>query len=253
MIEIDLNADLGEGFGLYTFGSDETLLESITSANIACGYHAGDPGQMRLTVERCAERGIAIGSHPGLPDRLGFGRREMKVTPEEASDYVLYQTGALLAFVRAAGSELHHVKLHGALYHMASTDEAIAQSIVEGLRRLDRSLLLFGLPGSRLEQAAQLAGITFVAEGFADRAYMPDGSLADRRLAGAVLHDEVEAAEQAVSLAVNREANTIGGGRVKLAVQTICLHGDAPDAAARAKRIRGALVAAGATLRAPDR
>ncbi|MFD0671555.1 LamB/YcsF family protein [Cohnella sp. GCM10027633] len=253
MIEIDLNADLGEGFGPYTFGSDEAILESISSANIACGYHAGDPYQMRSTVERCVDRGIAIGAHPGLPDRLGFGRREMKVTPEEASDYVLYQTGALQAFVRVAGGSLRHVKLHGALYHMASTDEELARSIVRGVCRLDRSLLLFGLPGSFMESAAREEGIAFVPEGFADRAYKPDGRLADRKLPGAVLHAEGQAEAQAVSLAVNKEAATIDGTLVRLRVRTICVHGDTPDAAERAARIRRALIASSVTIRPPNR
>jgi len=253
MIEIDLNADLGEGYGLYTFGSDEQLLESISSANIACGYHAGDPHRMRETVERCLARGITVGAHPGLPDRLGFGRREMRVSPEEACDYVLYQTGALQAFVRAAGGTLGHVKLHGALYHMAMTDKAIADAIVRGLYRLDRSLLLFGLPGSRLEASANESGMTYVAEGFADRAYMPDGSLAPRRLPDAVLHDDRKAAEQAVSLAVRGEASTIGGGQVAVGVRTLCIHGDAPNAAERANRIRHALETNGVQIRSPKR
>lgn len=253
MIAMDLNADLGEGYGLYTFGSDEQLLESISSANIACGYHAGDPHRMRETAERCLARGIAVGAHPGLPDRLGFGRREMSVTAEEACDYVLYQTGALQAFVRAAGGTLGHVKLHGALYHMAMTDKAMADAIVQGLCRLDRSLMLFGLPGSRLEASAIESGMTFVAEGFADRAYMPDGSLAPRSLPGAVLHDDHQAAEHAVSLAVRGEASTIDGGNVPVIVRTLCIHGDAPNAAERANRIRQTLEVNGVQIRSPKR
>ena len=253
MIGIDLNADLGEGYGLYTFGSDEDLLESISSANVACGYHAGDPHRMRETVERCLARGIAVGAHPGLPDRVGFGRREMGVTPDEASDYVLYQTGALQAFVRAAGGTLGHVKLHGALYHMATTDQAIADAIVQGLCRLDRSLMLFGLPGSRLEASANESGMAFVAEGFADRAYMQDGSLAPRRLPGAVLHDDRKAAEQAVMLVMRGEASTIDGGNVAVGVRTLCIHGDAPNAAERARTIRQALEKNGVQIRRPKR
>ncbi len=251
MISMDLNADLGEGYGLYTFGSDDELLESISSANIACGYHAGDPRLMRETAERCLARGIAVGAHPGLPDRLGFGRREINVTPEEACDYVLYQTGALLAFVRAAGGTLGHVKLHGALYHMAMTDKAISDAIVQGLCRLDRKLMLFGLPGSRLEASANESGMAFVAEGFADRAYMPDGSLAPRRLPGAVLHEDTKAAEQALSLAIRGEASTIGGGNVAVGIRTLCIHGDATNAAERARTIRHALEKNGVQIRCP--
>lgn len=253
MIAIDLNADFGEGYGLYAFGSDEELLESISSANIACGFHAGDPHRMRETVERCLERGIAVGAHPGLPDRLGFGRREMRVSPEEACDYVLYQTGALQAFVRAAGGTLGHVKLHGALYHMAMTDKAMADAIVQGLCRLERSLLLFGLPGSRLEASANEAGMAFVAEGFADRAYMQDGGLAPRQLPGAMLHEDVKASAQAVSLATRGEALTIDGGNIAVGVRTLCIHGDAPNAAERARRIRQALENNGVKIRSPMR
>lgn len=248
---IDLNADLGEGFGLYTFGSDQELMESISSANIACGFHAGDPHRMREAVERCLERGIAVGAHPGLPDRLGFGRREMRVTPSEASDYVTYQTGALQAFVQAAGGTLRHVKLHGSLYHMASIDQALADEIVQGLYRLDRAIMLFGLPGSRLEAAANERGMAYVAEGFADRAYVQDGSLAPRQLPGAVLDEEQAIAAQAVSLAAQGETTTIDGGSIELRVRTICIHGDAPHAAERARRIRHALAFAGVEIRPP--
>ncbi|MFC5528623.1 LamB/YcsF family protein [Cohnella yongneupensis] len=253
MNEIDLNADLGEGFGLYAFGSDDELLASISSANIACGYHAGDPHQMRATVERCLERGIAIGAHPGLPDRLGFGRREMQVTPGEASDFVLYQTGALQAFVRAAGGKLCHVKLHGALYHMASTDQALAEAIAGAVYRFDPSLLLFGLPGSRLETAATECGLGFVPEGFADRTYRRDGRLASRQLPGAVWHEDEKAVAQAISLVKQGEAATIDGGSVVMRVRTICLHGDTPNAAQSAKRIRQALLAEGIIIQRPTR
>ena len=251
MIAMDLNADLGEDYGLYTFGSDEELMESISSANIACGYHAGDPHRMRDTAERCLERGIAVGAHPGLPDRLGFGRREMSVSPEEASDYVLYQTGALQAFVRAAGGTLGHVKLHGALYHMAMSDKAMADAIVQGLCRLDRSLMLFGLPGSQLERSANETGMAFIAEGFADRAYAQDGSLASRQQQGAVLHVDSEAAEQAVSLALRGEALTIDGVNIAVRVRTLCIHGDALNAAGRARTIRQALEINGVKIRSP--
>lgn len=252
MNEIDLNADLGEGFGIYAFGSDDELLRSISSANVACGFHAGDPHEMRKTVERCLERGVAIGAHPGLPDRLGFGRRDMRATPEEASDFVLYQTGALQAFVRAAGGTLRHVKLHGALYHMASTDEKLAEAIARGLRRLDDSLLVFGLPGSRLETAALASGLRFIPEGFADRAYLPDGGLAPRNLPGAVLLEEERVAAQAVALATRGEAATADGGSLKLAVRTICLHGDTPRAAAHASLVRQALSSAGVRIAPPS-
>jgi UPF0271 protein len=239
MTTIDLNADMGEGFGPYYWGADEILLEYVSSANIACGFHAGDPHTMRIAVESCLNHKVAMGAHPGLPDRLGFGRREMAITPEEASDFVLYQVGALQAFVQAAGGMLRHVKLHGALYHMAAKDERLSSSIVSTIQRLNPELMLYGPPGSQLQYAASAMGIRFVAEGFADRAYLPDGSLVDRNMPGAVIEQPEMAARQAITL-------TEEG-----LFQTLCLHGDTPKAAEHAKHIAQCLKAAGITIQSP--
>ncbi|QJD87544.1 LamB/YcsF family protein [Cohnella herbarum] len=239
MIAIDLNADMGEGFGAYDWGADDILLEYVSSANIACGFHAGDPHTMRKTVGSCLKRGVAIGAHPGLPDRLGFGRREMAVSPEEAGDFVLYQIGALQAFVKAAGGKLRHVKLHGALYHMAARDERLASAIVEAVQRTEPELMLFGPSGSKLHKAALESGVVFVTEGFADRAYLPNGELMPRNIPGAVLEHSEEIVRQAVSLAT--------GGLV----QTLCLHGDTPSAAEHARHIAQGLLKSGIPIEAP--
>ncbi|MCD9024178.1 LamB/YcsF family protein [Cohnella silvisoli] len=241
MITIDLNADIGEGFGAYEWGSDETLLEYVSSANIACGFHAGDPHTMSKTVESCLKHGVAIGAHPGLPDRLGFGRREMAVTPEEAGHFVLYQVGALQSFVRAYDGRLQHVKLHGALYHMAARDEQMAQTIVKVIRLLEPELLLYGPSGSCLHAAADSEGIRFISEGFADRAYMPDGSLVPRHLPGAVIENTESAVNQAVSLARAGQ------------VQTLCLHGDTPKAKEHAEQIAHRLRSSGVSIQPPGR
>lgn len=238
MTTIDLNADMGEGFGVYDTGADEFLLRYVTSANIACGYHAGDPHIMRKTVEGCLKQGVAIGAHPGLPDRLGFGRRELAVTAEEASDFVLYQVGALHSFVRAAGGRLNHIKLHGALYHMASRKAELAQAIVNVLHRFEPQLLLYGLSGSQLHLAAKDKGLRYMSEGFADRAYHSDGSLLPRHLPGAVLEETESIAQQAVSLALTGS------------IQTLCLHGDKPRAQEHIKRITESLQIAGVKLKA---
>lgn len=238
MTTIDLNADLGEGFGAYEFGADEYLLKYVTSANIACGYHAGDPHIMRKTVEDCLRNGVEIGAHPGLPDRMGFGRRELAVSAEEASDFVLYQLGALYSFIKASGGNLKHVKLHGALYHMASKQLDLALAIVKMLHKFDPSLLLVGLAGSKLNLAAEEMGIRFVSEGFADRSYLPDGSLVPRDMPGAMVEDTAAITQQAVALALTRN------------VQTLCLHGDTPKAQEHVKYIAQALRTAGIEVKA---
>ena len=239
-MRIDLNADLGEGYGAYVLGEDARLLDVVSSANVACGFHAGDPHTMRATVEACLKRGVAIGAHPGLPDRLGFGRREMAISAREAADFVLYQIGALQGFVGAAGGKLSHVKLHGALYHMAGRDEKLAEAIANAVREFDPRLLVYGLPGSRLEIAARSSGIGFVPEGFADRAYAPDGRLVPRGEPGAVLGDADSVVRQALRLA--RENR----------FRTICVHGDTPEAAESAERIAERLRGEGISIRAPE-
>lgn len=249
-LTVDLNADIGEGYGLYEFGCDDELLEVVSSANIACGFHAGDAHTMRRTVERCLAKGVSIGAHPGLPDRLGFGRREMAASSEEVADWIVYQIGALQAFVAAAGGVLRHVKPHGALYHMAAKPE-IAEAIASAIRSVDSSLLLFGPAGTFLEKAALSQEVVFVAEGFADRAYLPDGRLAPRHLAGAVIEQTERAVSQAVSLVKEGRAVAIDGSWATVRAATICLHGDAANAGERARQLKQGLEAAGITISFP--
>lgn len=251
--QIDLNADLGEGYGIYACGDDEALLQIVSSANIACGYHAGDPHIMRRTVERCLEKGVAVGAHPGLPDRMGFGRRELCVNADEAADWVLYQVGALQAFAAAAGGSVLHVKLHGALYHMASHDAQLADAIVLAVRSLDRNLLIYGPPNSCLQAASGKHGVGFAAEGFADRAYTAGGELAPRGTPGALLEEPERMLAQALSLAGGDEFRSLDGMPVRIAVQTICIHGDSPQAAVRAKLLADGLRLEGWEICAPHR
>ncbi|MCM3628948.1 LamB/YcsF family protein [Paenibacillus glycanilyticus] len=250
---VDLNCDFGEGYGIYSFGQDAELLQYVTSVNIACGFHAGDPHTMRTAVKQAIAAGAAIGAHPGLPDRLGFGRREMLVTASDVYDFVLYQLGALQAFVRAAGGKLAHLKPHGALYHMANRDKPIAEAIVKAALAMDDQLIVYGQSGSLLLDTAKACGLPSASEVFADRAYEPDGSLASRGKHGAVLQDADEAAAQAVAMASQGTAFTPEGAPVKVQADTICLHGDGAHAALFASRIRKALVKAGITLQAPGR
>jgi len=249
---VDLNADFGEGFGAYAFGQDEALLPYVTSVNIACGWHAGDPQTMREAVARSIAAGVQIGAHPGLPDRLGFGRREMAITPQEAYDYTLYQVGALQAFVQAAGGQLAHVKPHGAFYHMANNSIDIAAAIARAVHQLDSSLLLYGQSGSLLLTAGRAQGLRVVSETFADRTYQPDGKLTPRSKPNALLHDTDSAIEQAISMVFRSAAITADGGEASVIADTICLHGDGPHAAQWAKAIREALEAANIRIQPPS-
>lgn len=248
---VDLNCDFGEGFGAYTFGQDGELLRFVTSVNIACGFHAGDPHTMRIAVERSLAAGVAVGAHPGLPDRLGFGRREMAITAAEVYDYTVYQIGALSAFVQAAGGRLSHVKPHGALYHMAGRDHGIAEAVVRAAADIDKRLLVYGGSGSLLLDEARRQGLGAVSEVFADRTYLADGNLTPRSEPGATLASAEAAVRQAVSMAAEGKAYTAGGDTVAIKADTICLHGDGPHAAAFARSIRQALLAANIALRAP--
>lgn len=242
---IDLNCDLGESFGAYRIGNDEALMGLITSANIACGYHAGDPLTMDRTVRLAVERGVAIGAHPGFPDLVGFGRRPMHLRPAEIENDILYQVGALAAFARAAGRPLTHVKPHGALYNMASADIEIARAVAQGVARADPELILVGLAGSALIQAAQERGLRAAREAFADRAYEADGTLRSRGLPGAVHRDPQVAAAQAVQIARYGYVTAISGERVPLEADTLCIHGDTPEAVEIARAIRCKLEQAG--------
>jgi UPF0271 protein len=245
-MHIDLNSDLGESFGAYRLGDDAAMMPYITSANVACGFHAGDPGVMDATVRLCKAAGVRVGAHPSTPDLQGFGRREMSLAPDEAEALVLYQVGALAGFCRAAGVELTHVKPHGALYNQAAKDPALAAAIARGVKRFSRELALVGLAGSALYVAAVDAGLRALSEGFPDRAYNPDGSLRSRHLPGAVLDDPAQVAANAVRLA--REGIATPGGQI--GVDTLCLHGDNPIAVEAAKAVRRALEEAGITLAA---
>ncbi|HKH73682.1 MAG TPA: 5-oxoprolinase subunit PxpA [Vicinamibacterales bacterium] len=250
-MQIDLNGDVGESFGAYEIGHDAALIPILTSANIACGFHAGDPGVMRATVALAREHGTAIGAHPGFPDLVGFGRRELKATPREVEDLVAYQIGALAAIAAAQGVPLAHVKPHGALYNMAARDVDLAEAIARAIASIDSSLKLFGLPGSKSLEAAQRRNVQAVSEAFADRAYRRDGSLVPRHEPGAVIDDEAIVVSRAIAIARERMVIAADGTRVPLDVQTICVHGDTPRAAVLASRIRNALSEAGIQIRAP--
>ena len=250
-MQIDLNGDVGESFGVYEMGHDAALIPILTSVNIACGFHAGDPGVMRATVALARAHGTAVGAHPGFPDLVGFGRREMKATPREVEDLVAYQIGALAAIAAAQGVRLAHVKPHGALYNMAARDVDLAEAIARAIAAVDPSLALFGLPGSQSLEAAQRHKVRAVSEAFADRAYRRDGSLLPRNEPGAVIDDEQIVVTRAVAIARERMVFAADGTRVPLDVQTICVHGDTPGAAVLASRIRKALSDARVQVRAP--
>jgi 5-oxoprolinase (ATP-hydrolysing) subunit A len=246
---IDLNADLGESFGPWPMGQDEALMASITSANIACGFHAGDPGVMRRTIALASRHGVAAGAHPGFPDLVGFGRREIQATAEEVEDLVLYQLAALAGVAAAQGVRLQHVKAHGALYNMAVRDRPLADAIARATAAFDRSLILYGLPGSELLRAGEAAGLRVAAEAFADRAYEPDGSLASRRRPGSVIHDAATVVARAVAMVRDRRVVATNGTTIGIDADTLCLHGDTPGAAQLAAAIRTGLEEAGVVVR----
>ena len=245
---MDLNADVGESFGAYTLGEDAALMRVITSANVACGFHAGDPGVMRETVALARQHGVAVGAHPGFADLAGFGRREIRMEPREVEDLLVYQIGALAGVAAAQGVRLQHVKPHGALYNMAARDASLADAIARAVASIDRSLILFGLPGSQLVDAGRRAGLRTANEAFADRAYRADGSLVPRTRPGAVIHDVETVVARAVTMARERAVTSVDGTRVPVQVDTICVHGDTPDAATLAARIRAALEGAGVRI-----
>ena len=249
-MRVDLNSDVGESFGAYTIGQDGVVLAHITSANVACGFHAGDPGVMRATVATAREHGVAVGAHPGFPDLVGFGRRELNASPRDVEDFVTYQIGALAAIAAAQGVRLQHVKPHGALFNMAVRDASLADAIARATAAVDRALILFGLPGSELIRAGDRAGLRTAAEVFADRAYERDGTLVSRRLAGAVIHDPEVVEARVVRMATDRTVVAVDNSVVKLQVDTICVHGDTHGAAELAARIRRALASAGVQVKA---
>ncbi|WP_414942272.1 LamB/YcsF family protein [Amycolatopsis sp. cmx-11-51] len=242
---MDLNSDLGEGFGAWKMGDDDAMLDIVTSANVACGFHAGDPSVMRRVCERAAMRGVVIGAHVAYRDLAGFGRRAMDVAPADLTDDVLYQIGALDAFARAAGTRVRYVKPHGALYNTASVDPEQAAAVVEGIRRFHPALALLCPPNSEMAKQAEKAGFPAYAEAFADRAYTPEGLLVSRKLPGAVLHDADAVAERAVAMATTGKVVADDGTELSLQPHSLCVHGDTPGAVELARRIRAGLDASG--------
>ena len=245
MMNIDINCDLGESFGHYTLGNDAEMMTLISSANIACGFHAGDPSVMRQTIALALQHGLGIGAHPGFNDLAGFGRRNMHMEADELRDALIYQLGALHAFVRLAGATLQHVKPHGAMYNMAANDVTMARTIVNAVREFDARLIFFGLPGSKIITLAQEAGLRVAREVFIDRAYNDDGSLVPRTTPGAVITDPDEVAARVVKMVSERKVTTITGTELDLEFETICVHGDTPGALEHVKHIVQALKQAG--------
>ncbi|HEY9077687.1 MAG TPA: 5-oxoprolinase subunit PxpA [Anaerolineaceae bacterium] len=249
MKSIDINCDMGESFGKYILGNDSSLMELVSSVNIACGMHAGDPLVMQTTVRLAKQKMVAVGAHPGYPDLQGFGRRAMDMTPEEVESFILYQIGALWGFCRGAGVDLVHVKPHGALYNQAAKDAGLAAAIARAVKQFSQQLILVGLAGSQLVNAGEEVGLRVVSEGFPDRAYNLDGSLRSRREPGALLHDPILAAEQAVRLADQGIRIESGSGLRFSKVQTLCIHGDEPGALENATAIRQVLEKHGFTIK----
>lgn len=247
---VDINCDMGEGFGAYQIGEDEKIIPYITSANIACGYHAGDPMVMERTVRLAKEHGVALGAHPGFPDLLGYGRRILETFPGEVRNYVLYQVGALAAFCRVNKIELQHVKPHGALYNLAARDEKTAGEIIEAVLAYDPGLILVALSGSRLAELAGAAGLKVAREVFPDRAYLADGRLAPRSLPGAVIHEVEEVRARVIRLFTRGTMTSIDGREIPLQADTLCIHGDTPGAWKLAKTIGEALREAGIPVQA---
>jgi UPF0271 protein len=250
---VDLNCDMGESFGAYRIGADDVVFPYITSANVACGFHGGDPSVMRATLSRARELGVSVGAHPGLPDLIGFGRRSMDVTPDEVYDLMVYQIGALLGFARVTGAEVRHVKAHGALYNMAAVKRDLAAAIARAVRDVDRNLILFGLPGTHLISEGEAAGLTTAGEAFADRNYMNDGTLVSRRRPDAQVHDADEAVRRAVRMVRDGKVTSVDGTELSMKVDTICIHGDGPHAAEFGHRLRAGFEAAGISVKAVGR
>ncbi|MCC9166019.1 LamB/YcsF family protein [Pontibacter harenae] len=239
--KVDLNCDLGESFGAYTLSNDEAILDFVNSANIACGFHAGDPAVMRKTVKLALEKNVAIGAHPGLPDLVGFGRREIAITPSEAFDITVYQVGALSAFVKAAGGTLHHVKPHGALYNMAAVNEKLAEAIAEAVYKVIPEAILYGLAGSALIKAGEKLGIGTANEVFADRTYQPNGTLTPRSQPNALIADHTQALNQVLRMVKEGKVKTQQGQDISIKADTVCIHGDGPHALSFAQQIQEVL------------
>jgi len=245
MYRLDMNSDMGESFGHYTLGTDSEILKAVTSANIACGYHAGDPETMRKTVELALANGVGIGAHPGLPDLVGFGRRNMDISAQEAYDMTVYQIGALSGFVRALGGKMQHVKAHGAFYNMAAVNAKLAEAIARAVYAVDAELILFGLSGSELVKAGKKVGLRTASEVFADRTYQADGTLTSRRQADAMIEDSQTAIRQVVRMVKEGKVLSQQGLDIDIQADTVCIHGDGPHALEFAEKIRTELAEAG--------
>ncbi len=249
MLHIDLNCDLGESYGRYTVGMDEKIIPVVSSVNIACGYHAGDPTVMKRTVEAAAEHGVAIGAHPGFPDLHGFGRRRMEIASEDLTNMLVYQIGALQAFVKSQGLTLNHVKPHGALYNMAAVNRETARAIVRAVRMVDPGIILVGLAGSVLVDEGCSSGLNVASEVFADRTYQADGSLMPRTSPGAFVHDPGEAADRLTEIITTGHIKSVDGVPIKVAADTVCVHGDNEKSVLFALAIRKRLESSGVAIK----
>jgi UPF0271 protein len=251
MKKIDLNCDMGESYGAWKMGADAEVMPYITSANIAAGFHAGDPATIRRTVALAVDKGVAIGAHPSLPDLMGFGRRAMKVSPQDMYDLVIYQAGAVEAFARAAGAKLHHVKCHGALYNMAATDEGLSDAMVRAVKDLGSGVILYCLSQSKNFESAKKAGIPVAGEVFGDRGYSDDGTLAPRDRPGGMIENAELSVKQVLGMIEEGYVTSLNGKRVPVAPDTLCLHGDQPGAVTFAKKLRETFKERGISVAAP--
>lgn len=243
--KVDLNSDLGESFGDYTIGTDDKIIPLVSSVNVACGFHAGDPMVMMKTIDMVKESGTKIGAHPGYPDLMGFGRRNMTITPEEAKNYTLYQIGALAAMCQVRGLKLQHVKLHGAFYNTAGMDHDLSMAVCQGIAELDKGIIVLGLSGSKTTQAARDCGLKAAEEVFADRRYEEDGSLVNRKKPGAFIHDENEAVERVIRMVKEGYVKAVTGKDIPIRADSICVHGDGPEALLFVNKIRSGLIKEG--------
>lgn len=238
MFKVDLNSDLGEGFGIYKMGMDEEILKYVSSANIACGFHAGDPCVMDKTLNLAKQSGVSIGAHPSFPDLLGFGRRNMQISFEEAKNYALYQLGALFAFAKTKGMRVQHFKAHGALYNMAAVDENLALALCEAVAQFDENIIFMGLSNSAMGETAKKKGLKYASEVFADRAYNDDGTLVSRRLKGAVITDENVAISRVIKMIKEGKVTSVNGKEISLKAHSICVHGDGVKALEFVQKIK---------------
>ncbi len=249
---VDLNSDIGEGYGAYKMGMDEEIMKCVTSVNIACGWHAGDPLIMVKTIKIAKANEVAIGAHPGYPDLLGFGRRKMVVTPEEAKAYMLYQLGALSAFAKTNGKKIQHMKLHGAFYNMAAVEKNLADAVLDGIEEFDKNIIVMTLSGSYMAQEAKRRGMRVAEEVFADRGYNADGTLVNRALPGAFVKDPEEAIARVIKMVKTKKVTAVNGEEIDINADSICVHGDNPKAIEFVDRIRKSLIENGIEVKSLD-